>query len=165
MEQLGFHLSIKQHNIKTTLEEVIAILHKKADEKEIKLQFEADKESVLIEGDADRLKQVFLNLVSNAISYTPDGGHVFLRLRESASSIFVEVKDTGIGMEKSEVPRIFERFYRVDKARSRNSGGTGLGLAIVKHIVEAHKGTIIVTSQVGKGTTFLIELKKRLDDE
>ncbi|MED3549285.1 two-component system histidine kinase PnpS [Cytobacillus praedii] len=165
MEQLGFHLSIQQHNIRTTLEEVIAILHKKADEKEIKLQFEADKESILIEGDADRLKQVFLNLVSNAISYTPEGGHVFLRLSESASSIFVEVKDTGIGMEQSEVPRIFERFYRVDKARSRNSGGTGLGLAIVKHIVEAHKGTIIVTSQVGKGTTFLIELNKRLDDE
>ncbi|KOP83706.1 alkaline phosphatase [Bacillus sp. FJAT-21945] len=165
MEQLGFHLSIQQFNIRTTLEEVIAILNKKADEKEIKLQFEADKESILIDGDADRLKQVFLNLVSNAISYTPNGGHVFLGLKESASNIFVEVKDTGIGMEESEVPRIFERFYRIDKARSRNSGGTGLGLAIVKHIVEAHKGNIIVTSQVGKGTTFLVELNKQFLDE
>lgn len=165
MEQLGFHLSIQQYNIRTTLEEVIAILNKKAAEKEITLQFEADKESILIEGDADRLKQVFLNLVSNAISYTPNGGQVFLRLSESASKLFVEVKDTGIGMEASEVPRIFERFYRVDKARSRNSGGTGLGLAIVKHIVEAHKGNIIVTSQVGKGTTFLVELNKRFHNE
>ncbi|WP_102274298.1 two-component system histidine kinase PnpS [Cytobacillus massiliigabonensis] len=165
MEQLGFHLSIQQYNLKTTLEEVLAILNKKADEKEIKLQFEADRESILIEGDADRLKQVFLNLVSNAISYTPNGGQVFLRISESAAKIFVEVKDTGIGMEESEVPRIFERFYRVDKARSRNSGGTGLGLAIVKHIVEAHKGNISVTSEVGKGTTFLIELNKRFHDE
>ncbi|KQL20783.1 two-component system histidine kinase PnpS [Cytobacillus solani] len=165
MEQLGFHLSIQQFNIRTTLEEVIAILNKKADEKEIKLQFEADKKSILIDGDADRLKQVFLNLVSNAISYTPNCGHVFLGLKESASNIFVEVKDTGIGMEESEVPRIFERFYRIDKARSRNSGGTGLGLAIVKHIVEAHKGNIIVTSQVGKGTTFLVELNKQFLDE
>ncbi|WP_313800701.1 two-component system histidine kinase PnpS [Cytobacillus sp.] len=165
MEQLGFHLAIQQYNIRTTLEEVIAILNKKAAEKEITLQFEADKESILIEGDADRLKQVFLNLVSNAISYTPNGGQVFLRLSESASKLFVEVKDTGIGMEASEVPRIFERFYRVDKARSRNSGGTGLGLAIVKHIVEAHKGNIIVTSQVGKGTTFLVELNKRFHDK
>lgn len=165
MEQLGFHLSIQQYNIRTTLEEVIAILNKKAAEKEITLQFEADKESIVIEGDADRLKQVFLNLVSNAISYTPNGGQVFLLLSESASKLFVEVKDTGIGMEASEVPRIFERFYRVDKARSRNSGGTGLGLAIVKHIVEAHKGNIIVTSQVGKGTTFLVELNKRFHNE
>lgn len=165
MEQLGFHLSIQQYNIRTTLEEVIAILNKKAAEKEITLQFEADKESIAIEGDADRLKQVFLNLVSNAISYTPNGGQVFLRLSESASKLFVEVKDTGIGMEASEVPRIFERFYRVDKARSRNSGGTGLGLAIVKHIVEAHKGNIIVTSQVGKGTTFLVELNKQFHNE
>lgn len=165
MEQLGFHLSIQQYNIRTTLEEVIAILEKKAAEKEIKLQFEMDQNSILIEGDADRLKQVFLNLVSNAISYTPSGGHVFLRLSESASKIVIEVKDTGIGMEESEISRIFERFYRVDKARSRNSGGTGLGLAIVKHIIEAHKGNIIVTSQVGEGTTFLIELNKHFNND
>lgn len=165
MEQLGFHLSIQQYNIRTTLEEVITILEKKAAEKEIKLQFEMDQNSILIEGDADRLKQVFLNLVSNAISYTPSGGHVFLRLSESASKIVIEVKDTGIGMEESEISRIFERFYRVDKARSRNSGGTGLGLAIVKHIIEAHKGNIIVTSQVGEGTTFLIELNKHFNND
>ncbi|MFE8696980.1 two-component system histidine kinase PnpS [Cytobacillus sp. FJAT-53684] len=162
IEQLGFHLSIQQYDITTTLEEVIAILSKKAAEKEITLEYEKGSDSILIEGDADRLKQVFLNLVSNAISYTPIGGHVLLRIIQSESNILVEVKDTGIGMDEEETPRIFERFYRIDKARSRNSGGTGLGLAIVKHIVEAHNGKITVQSEVGKGTTFIVELNKRI---
>lgn len=161
IEQQGFNLSIQQYDITVTLDEVIAIVDREALDKEIKIEFNKNNESTFIEGDSDRLKQVFLNLVTNAISYTPNGGSIFLSLRESESKVFIGVKDTGIGMEKEEIPRIFERFYRVDKARSRNSGGTGLGLAIVKHIVEAHKGSIIVESEVGKGTKFLIELNKK----
>lgn len=160
IEQQGFSLSIKHYDLTASLDEVLAIVQKKASEKEIKLVYEKTNDPVMIEADADRLKQVFLNLITNAIAYTPKGGTIFLSLAELQSKIVIKIKDTGIGIEKKEIPRIFERFYRVDKARSRNSGGTGLGLAIVKHLVEAHKGNIIVKSEVGNGTTFIIELNK-----
>ncbi|WGI66139.1 ATP-binding protein [Escherichia coli] len=104
--------------------------------------------------DPLRLKQIFLNLINNALTYTPEGGSVTITARQRKDSYEFDVADTGIGMKKSEIPRIFERFYRIDKDRSRNSGGTGLGLAIVKHLVEAHEGTISVHSKQGKGTTF-----------
>lgn len=160
IEQQGFHLSIQQYNLTATIEEVLAIVQGKVSEKEIKLVFKNECAPIMIEADADRLKQVFLNLITNAITYTPKGGDISLSLYEKASKVVIKIKDTGIGIEREEIPRIFERFYRVDKARSRNSGGTGLGLAIVKHIVEAHKGTISVESEVGCGTTFIIELNK-----
>ncbi len=165
IEQQGFNLSIQYFDLTAILEEVLAIVQKKAMEKEIELVYIKTYEPVMIEADADRLKQVFLNLVTNAIAYTPKGGTIFLNLEELQSKIVVKIKDTGIGIEKMEIPRIFERFYRVDKARSRNSGGTGLGLAIVKHLVEAHKGNIIVESEVGKGTTFNIELNKSFSEK
>ena len=106
-------------------------------------------------------KQIFLNLISNAIVYTPAGGKVLVSLEESPHWVSVKVSDTGIGIEKAEIPRIFERFYRVDKARSRNTGGTGLGLSIVKHLVEAHRGLITVESDVGVGTTFTVMLRQK----
>ena len=114
-----------------------------------------------MEGDRARLIQVFMNLISNAISYTANGGTVTVSVEEKEKNVSVSVADTGIGIETGEIPRIFERFYRVDKARSRNSGGTGLGLAIVKHLVELHKGVIKVDSEVGKGTIFTVLLHKR----
>lgn len=111
--------------------------------------------------DPLRLKQIFLNLINNALTYTPEGGSVTITARQRKDSYEFDVADTGIGMKKSEIPRIFERFYRIDKDRSRNSGGTGLGLAIVKHLVEAHEGTISVHSKQGKGTTFTVSLKSK----
>ncbi|MEH7122768.1 ATP-binding protein [Bacillus sp. JJ1532] len=162
IEQQNFNLSIQSYNIADTLEEVIAILDQKAAEREISLMIEKENDPILIEGDADRLKQIFLNLINNAVTYTPNGGSVSISLKESQSKVFIKVADTGIGISKEEIPRIFERFYRVDKARSRNSGGTGLGLAIVKHLVEAHKGNVSVESKIGEGTTFFIELNKNL---
>lgn len=107
-----------------------------------------------------RLKQIFINLINNAIVYTPAGGVVSVELLEDKYNAYIKVSDTGIGISKEEIPRIFERFYRVDKARSRNTGGTGLGLSIVKHLVEAHQGTITVDSEVGEGTTFTVVLPK-----
>ncbi|MBH5318496.1 PAS domain S-box protein [Paenibacillus sp. GSMTC-2017] len=114
---------------------------------------------LFVEADEDRLRQIMMNLLSNGINYTPEGGRVSVTVDASdMDHIRIQIKDTGIGIPRKDLPRIFERFYRVDKARSRSSGGTGLGLSIVKHLVELHKGTISVDSTSGAGTTFIIEL-------
>lgn len=162
IEKQGFSLSIQQLDLADVLEDVVAIMKGKAAEKEIVLEYKREDKPVYIEGDVHRLKQVFINIISNAISYTPNQGVVYISSADLDSTVLTEIRDTGIGIEAGEIPRIFERFYRVDKARSRNSGGTGLGLAIVKHLVEAHKGTISVKSEVGKGTAFIIELPKKI---
>ncbi|WP_404322470.1 cell wall metabolism sensor histidine kinase WalK [Cytobacillus firmus] len=162
IEKQGFSLSIQQLDLADVLEDVVAIMKGKAAEKEIALEFKREDKPVYIEGDVHRLKQVFINIISNAISYTPNQGVVYISSADSDRTVLTEIRDTGIGIEAGEIPRIFERFYRVDKARSRNSGGTGLGLAIVKHLVEAHKGTISVKSEVGKGTAFIIELPRKI---
>jgi heavy metal sensor kinase len=109
-------------------------------------------------GDPDRLKQLLLNLVSNALKYTPEGGTVILSLSRDAQFAFVTVEDTGIGIPEADLPHIFDRFYRVDKARARAMGGTGLGLSIAKWIVDAHGGQLSVVSTVGEGSTFTIQL-------
>lgn len=114
----------------------------------------------MLSADYDRLKQVVLNLIYNAINYTPSDGKVTVSAFESSGYIKIQVIDNGIGIEPEVLPRIFERFYRVDKARSRNTGGTGLGLSITKHIVEAHHGQIFVDSVVDEGSTFTIMLPK-----
>jgi signal transduction histidine kinase len=111
----------------------------------------------LVLGDEERLGQVFSNLLDNAIKYTPDQGAITITIGEQNGSVDVHIDDTGIGIPETDLPRIFERFYRVDKARSRELGGTGLGLAIVKHLVEAHGGTVTAESRE-KGTRFTVRL-------
>jgi two-component system, OmpR family, phosphate regulon sensor histidine kinase PhoR len=162
IEQHGFHLNIEELDIVILLNEMITLLKGKAEGKNIVLHLAHEASPIFVKGDYSRLKQVFINLLSNAITYTPTGGYVEIDVKENEEKVYIQIKDTGIGIEKEEIPRIFERFYRIDKARSRNSGGTGLGLAIVKHIVEAHKGSISVTSVKDKGTTFTISLEKVL---
>ncbi|MGG1574949.1 two-component system histidine kinase PnpS [Fictibacillus sp. NRS-1165] len=155
----GFSLNLQKVNLATIVEEVMLMLETKTQEKEIKIKYSAEGNTV-IEGDSPRLKQVFINLINNSLNYTPKGGRVTIRLKESSEKVTFSVSDTGIGIHKEEISRIFERFYRVDKARSRNSGGTGLGLAIVKHLVEAHRGRIHVKSKPGEGSTFTLVFKK-----
>jgi two-component system phosphate regulon sensor histidine kinase PhoR len=159
MEQTGFSINWQKVNITEVLEEVIVMLNAKAEDKQIILEFGIDH-PVWIKGDLYRLKQIFINLIINAITYTPAKGMVSVSIEETQTEIQVKVADTGIGITESELPRIFERFYRVDKARTRNSGGTGLGLAIVKHLVEAHHGNISVWSNEGDGSVFTIKFKK-----
>jgi two-component system phosphate regulon sensor histidine kinase PhoR len=104
------------------------------------------------------LEQAIVNLVDNAIKYSDTGKEVQVEVRQGASELTIGVRDKGCGIEKEHLPRIFERFYRVDKARSRKMGGTGLGLAIVKHILLVHNGTVTVESIPGEGSTFTIHL-------
>ena len=117
--------------------------------------------------DWDRLQQVVLNVVANSIEFTPQGGSVTLEAAENGETVTFRIMDTGIGIPQADLPRIFERFYRVDKARSRQMGGTGLGLAIAKEIIDAHKGRMRIDSQVGKGTvvTFELPVAKVAEDE
>ena len=161
IEQQHFKLNIQEANATEIIQEIEVLLKQKAAEKGIDLQVRVPKEPVYVMADPLRLKQIFLNLINNALTYTPEGGSVTITARQRKDSYEFDVADTGIGMKKSEIPRIFERFYRIDKDRSRNSGGTGLGLAIVKHLVEAHEGTISVHSKQGKGTTFTVSLKSK----
>jgi two-component system phosphate regulon sensor histidine kinase PhoR len=110
------------------------------------------------------LKQAFVNLVDNAIKYSKPGGEVKISARADDAQIVIEIKDNGIGISQSDQQRIFERFYRVDKSRSRAQGGSGLGLSIVKKIAEEHGGTVSVESTLGEGSTFRITLPRRKID-
>lgn len=118
-------------------------------------------EEVYIQGDEMRLRQLLLNLVDNAVKYSPKGSEIDLSLSKNRECAYISVRDTGIGISNEDQDKIFERFYRVDKSRSREVGGTGLGLAICKHIADAHGGGISVESERGKGTTFTVTLPIR----
>jgi two-component system phosphate regulon sensor histidine kinase PhoR len=136
------------------------VLDKLAQKKSIKMQLDIPGGLPKALADENRLSQVLLNLLDNAVKYTPDGGSVSVKAFENGKSIQIDVSDTGVGIPENDLPRIFERFYRVDKARSRELGGTGLGLSIVKHIVQAHGGQVWVRSEPGRGSTFSFIIPK-----
>jgi signal transduction histidine kinase len=129
-----------------------------AQDRGITLHVETPEEPLVVDGDADRLRQVIGNLVSNALRYTPAGGAVTLSARRADHRVRFSVTDTGPGIPAEDLSHVFDRFYRGDSARNRASGGSGLGLAIARALVEAHGGTISVESTVGQGATFLVEL-------
>lgn len=156
LEREDFHLEFVPVELNQLVEEVTLVLSQEAEQKSIQLETHHDGE-VMLQADLNRIKQVILNLVANAINYSPEGSRVEITVERHDTTGRLIVKDNGIGIAEKEISRIFERFYRVDKARSRNSGGTGLGLAIVKHIVDLHHATIQVDSTEGEGTTFTIE--------
>lgn len=149
----------------TLIERTIAIFRQRAGEKNLAIQAEIVGDVPVVQGDPDMLSQVLINLIDNAFSYTPTGGRVLVRARASAGEVKVDVQDNGIGIPPESLPRLFERFYRVDKARSREQGGTGLGLSIVKHIVEAHGGSVQVQSKVGEGSTFSFNLPLHIKND
>jgi two-component system phosphate regulon sensor histidine kinase PhoR len=119
-----------------------------------------DSRQMFVYADRFRIRQVLVNLVVNSVKYGKEYGETRIRFYDAGEKISIEVSDNGLGMAKEHLPRLFERFYRVDKSRSREMGGTGLGLAIVKHIIEGHNQTINVMSTEGVGTVFSFTLKK-----
>ncbi len=140
-------------SLKAFVYEVLAMFEKDAEKKDVRLVNQVPPE-LWVQADRDRLSQIFVNLVDNAVKYTPKGGTVrFLAAETDDHHIRLVVQDTGQGIPQNDLPRITERFYRVDKARSRAEGGTGLGLAIVKHLVQLHGGALHIESEYGKGTT------------
>ena len=150
-------------NTSEVIREVTDIIRPIANNKEIELITEIETNLPILKGNQDWFKQMLINLLDNAIKYTSNNGKVSVNAFEKYNNIVIVIKDTGIGIPKKDIPRLFERFYRVDKARSRKIGGTGLGLAIVKHIVISLKGRIKVNSEVGKGTEFTVIIPKNIE--
>lgn len=147
------------YNIFKEVYEMISYI---ADSKHIKIYYNFEDENVAIQAYGDYIKQLFLNLIDNAIKYTPEGGTVIINQFTRNDEITIEVIDNGVGIPKEDQDKIFQRFYRVDKARSRSVGGTGLGLAITKHIVNSLQGNISVESKLGEGSKFIVTIPTKI---
>jgi two-component system phosphate regulon sensor histidine kinase PhoR len=154
-------MEMEVFDINDLMHDIFDSLDFRAKEKNIKLSIKDGCDvPFIVEADKDRIRQVIINLIVNSIKYGRVDGHTFVGLYDMDENILIEITDDGIGIDEEHLPRLFERFYRVDKSRSRDGGGTGLGLSIVKHIIEAHDQTINVRSTKEVGTTFAFTLKK-----
>ncbi|EAD0695215.1 cell wall metabolism sensor histidine kinase WalK [Listeria monocytogenes] len=162
IEQNPVAENVELVDVDEVIEQSARTIFEMATEKNIRVTIpEKTSASVMIKTDRDKLQQIIINLLSNAINYTPVDGKVEVKLIEQEAEVIIEVTDNGIGIPAKDIDRVFERFYRVDKARSRHSGGTGLGLSIVKHLVENCGGRIEVESQEEVGSTFRVTLPKK----
>jgi heavy metal sensor kinase len=155
-------LNLAPLDLSALVADVVAALRPLAEAKGVQLRLDGEG-PVQVVGDEGRLRQVFINLLDNALKYTPEAGRVTVRVHEREGAAVVAVEDTGVGIAAEHLPHVFDRFYRVDKARSRAEGGTGLGLSIARSIVTAHGGSIDLVSAVGQGTACTVKL--RLDDD
>lgn len=161
LEGAAMQMRYSEFEINELCRDVFESYSKQAELRNIKIRFKEDSDwPFKVQADKERIRQVLNNLIGNSIIYGREGGNTTVGLYDMDKQILVEISDDGDGMEAEHLPRLFERFYRTDKSRSRNSGGSGLGLSIVKHIIEAHQQTINVKSTVGVGTTFAFTLKK-----
>lgn len=147
-------------NLYSVFKEVYDLTYNLAKNKNIDYIYEFSSKDIQIKANKDYIKQVFLNLIDNAMKYTPENGEVSVLVTQQNNEIRISVKDTGMGIPQSDIPRIFERFYRVDKARSKKIGGTGLGLAIVKHIIISMGADISVKSSLNRGTEFIVTINE-----
>jgi two-component system phosphate regulon sensor histidine kinase PhoR len=160
-ESGNLNLEIRIFDICDLCRDVMDSLEMNARERKITLEAHPGlNKKVYVNADKERIRQVLVNLVVNSIKYGKTGGKTIISVDDSADPVIVHVEDNGIGIEKEHLPRLFERFYRVDKSRSREQGGTGLGLAIVKHILEAHNQKVSVSSEPDKGSVFSFTLAK-----
>ena len=157
MEEAGVEIEMEEVDLKGLAENTVRIFDSQLKEKGLALLLEIEPDLPAISADPFKIEQLLINLLDNAIKYT-DRGEVRLSFRQDDRKVVIEVRDTGIGIPRGKLSRVFERFYVVDKSRSRKTGGTGLGLSIVKHIVLLHGGEISVESEPGKGSTFTVRL-------
>ena len=161
LETGELNLKIEEFDILGLIRDVFELQDTNRSKYNISLEFKKNYDKpIMVEADKARITEVMNNLLVNSIFYGNKGGRTKVGIDELGDNILVEVTDDGIGMEEEEIPRIFERFYRTDKSRSRDRGGTGLGLAIVKHIIEAHNQTISVRSKPGEGSSFSFTIRK-----
>lgn len=161
LETSGPNLKLSKFNIVLSIQEIFESLDYAAKKKNITLKIKnKPEEPVWVNADKAKIEQVITNLVANSINYGNENGKTVVDIHDMDTKIMVELSDNGIGISEKYLPRIFERFYRVDKSRTRHEGGSGLGLAIVKHIIEAHKQRINVNSKEGEGTTFTFTLDR-----
>lgn len=160
METGEIKMNRERMDLAAVTQDVFEQLEPKAARRGVTLQMQAPQPHVWVKADAHRMGQVLTNLVENAIKYGQEGGKVQVTFEDDKKDWLVSVKDNGPGIPPEHLNRIFERFYRIEKSRSKDKGGTGLGLAIVKHIVNAHKSKITVMSRIDKGTTFSFKLDK-----
>jgi two-component system phosphate regulon sensor histidine kinase PhoR len=164
LESADLVLDLQRFDIKALVREVFGDLEMNARQRGITLQFKegADK-SFFVMADRESIRQVLTNLINNSIKYGNEGGMTKVSFYVMDRQILVEIADNGIGIEEKHLKHLFDRFYRVDKSRSRESGGSGLGLSIVKHVLEAHNQTVTVRSTTGVGSTFGFTLDKATD--
>ena len=161
MESGDISMSYENFDIREQVKEIFEQLETKAQEKELKLSISPSKPTkILVRADKLRIGQVMNNLISNAMKYCDNASSVSVKFTELHDSFEISVSDSGLGIPKEDIQRVFERFYRVEKSRAKDRGGTGLGLAIVRHIVEAHDSNVKLKSTVGEGSTFAFKLKK-----
>jgi two-component system phosphate regulon sensor histidine kinase PhoR len=159
LESGELQLDVDNFDIAYLIKDIYAALELIAAKKNIKLELAKKYDKpVYVKADKFRISQVLVNLITNSIKYGKENGTTEISLNYLNDDVIIEIKDNGMGIEPVHLPRLFERFYRIDKGRSREQGGTGLGLAIVKHIIEAHQKSIKVESEVGKGTIFTFSL-------
>jgi len=154
METKEIRVNLQNVNLVESVKNVFNIMGPQAEDKNLRMELIYSPQAGWVKADQDLIGQVLINLIDNAIKYSSDGGKIVVRIFNESGKTVIKVSDTGIGIAKESLQRVFERFYRVDRARSRVHGGTGLGLSIVKHIVELHGGEVFVSSQVGVGSTF-----------
>ena len=159
------HYSNEPVNLADIINECINLVSETIKDKNVTIEFSPMDNEIYLKSNPDLMKQLILNLIDNAIKYSKEEGFVRLTLLEDSKKILFSVEDDGIGIPSEDIDRIFERFYRVDKARSKKVGGTGLGLAIVKHIVLNLNGNIKVHSELNKGSKFIIEFPKNDKDD
>lgn len=154
-------LNVERFDLVKLTAEVIEMVEKQAEAKDISIRFKKQNaKTVMVQADKLKVRQVLVNLIINALKYGQQHGKVFIGFYDMDKNVLTEISDDGEGIAEKHLPRLFERFYRTDKGRSRDQGGSGLGLAIVKHIIEAHKQTVNVRSTIGVGSTFGFTLKK-----
>lgn len=154
-------LEIRPFDIRDLAREVMDSFEMKAQEKGMTVRFSKDySNAIMVKADRGKIAQVFTNLIGNSITYGNDGGETLVRIYDVDDIVTIEISDNGPGIDPKHIPRLFERFYRVEQSRNRNEGGSGLGLSIVKHILDSHNQTISVRSTVGIGSTFTFSLDR-----